>query len=76
MNDGPKKQKNKTCKAKEQTEYTPQRIYDCATFELAISAFDIQSGWRDANEKQHEYMRRNLSWGNSTHKTSVKDCKI
>jgi hypothetical protein len=24
--------KNKTCKAKEQTEYTPQQIYDCAIF--------------------------------------------
>jgi hypothetical protein len=37
--------KNKTRKAKEQTEYTPQQIYDCAIFELAIRAFDIQSGW-------------------------------
>jgi hypothetical protein len=37
--------KNKTRKAKEQTEYTPQHIYDCAIFELAICAFNIQSGW-------------------------------
>jgi hypothetical protein len=52
--------KNKTRKAKEQTEYTPQQIYDCAIFELAIRAFDIQSGWRDAYERQHEYTRREL----------------
>jgi hypothetical protein len=30
--------KNKTRKAKEQTEYTPQQIFDCAIFELAIRA--------------------------------------
>jgi hypothetical protein len=36
--------KNKTRKEKEKTEYTPQHIYDCAIFELAIRAFDIQSG--------------------------------
>jgi hypothetical protein len=44
--------KHKTRKAKEQTEYTPQQIYDCAIFELAIRAFDIQIGWRDAYERQ------------------------
>jgi hypothetical protein len=33
--------KNKTCKVKEQTEYTPQKIYYCAIFDLAIRAFDI-----------------------------------
>jgi hypothetical protein len=55
--------KNKTRKAKEQTEYTPQQIYDCAIFELAIHAFDMQSGWRDAFERQREYMRRDLCMG-------------
>jgi hypothetical protein len=30
---------------------------------LAIGAFDIQSGWRDAFEKQPEYMRRDLFMG-------------
>jgi hypothetical protein len=30
---------------------------------LAIRAFDIQSGWRDAYERQREYMRRDLSMG-------------
>jgi hypothetical protein len=59
MSGWPKKQ-NKTCKAKEQTEYTQQHIYDCAIFELSIRAFDIQSGWRDAYERQREYMRRDL----------------
>jgi hypothetical protein len=43
MNDGPKKQK-KTGIANEQSAYTPQQIYDCAIFELAIYPFDIQSG--------------------------------
>jgi hypothetical protein len=55
--------KNKAHKAKEQTEYTPHQIYDCAIFELAIRAFDIQSGWRDAFERQREYMRRDLFIG-------------
>jgi hypothetical protein len=55
--------KNKTRKAKEQTEYTPQQIYECALFELAIRAFDIQSGWRDAFERQRWYMRRDLFIG-------------
>jgi hypothetical protein len=55
--------KNKTRKAKEQTEYTPQQIYDCAIFELAICAFDIQSGWRDAFERLRDYTRRDLFMG-------------
>jgi hypothetical protein len=55
--------KNKTRKAKEQMEYTSQQVYDCAIFELAILAFDIQSGWRDAYERQREYMRRDLFMG-------------
>jgi hypothetical protein len=44
--------KNRICKAKTQTEHTPNQIYDYAIFELAIRAFDIQSGWRDAYERQ------------------------
>jgi hypothetical protein len=68
--------KNKTHTDKEKTEYTPQQIYDCGIFELTIRAFDIQSGWRDAFERQREYMRTYISWGNSTHKNSAKDCKI
>jgi hypothetical protein len=40
--------RNKTRRANQQTGYTPQHIYDCAIFELAIHAFDIQSEWRDA----------------------------
>jgi hypothetical protein len=55
--------KNKTRRAKEQASYTLQHIYDCATFELAIRAFDIQSGWRDAYERQREHMRRDLFMG-------------
>jgi hypothetical protein len=53
-------QTNKTRKAKEKTEYTPQHIYDCAIFEFAIRAFDIQSGWRDADERQRKYIRRDI----------------
>jgi hypothetical protein len=55
--------KKKTRKAKEQAMYTPQQIYDCAIFELAIRAFDVQSGWRDAYERQREYMSRDLFMG-------------
>jgi hypothetical protein len=57
------RRKNTQGKAKEQTEYTPQQIYDCAIFELAICTFDIQSGWRDAYERQRGYMRRYLFMG-------------
>jgi hypothetical protein len=45
---------------KDQTFHTPNQIYDYAIFELAIHAFDIQSGWIDAYERQREYMRRDL----------------
>jgi hypothetical protein len=55
--------KNKTRKAKKQTMHTPQQIYDCAIFELAIRACYIQSGWRDAYERQREYMRRDIFMG-------------
>jgi hypothetical protein len=44
--------KKKARKVKDQKMHTPQQIYDCAIFELAIRAFDIQSGWRDAYERQ------------------------
>jgi hypothetical protein len=56
-------EKNKTRKEKEQTMHTPEQIYDCVIFELAYCAFDIQSGWRDAYERQREYMRRDLFMG-------------
>jgi hypothetical protein len=52
--------KNKTRKAKEQTMHALQQIYDCAIFEFAIRAFDIQIGLRDAYKRQREYMRRDL----------------
>jgi hypothetical protein len=46
--------KNRVRKTKTQTGHTPKQIYDFAIFELSIRAFDIQSGWRDANERQRE----------------------
>jgi hypothetical protein len=55
--------KNRIRKAKTQTEHTPSKIYDFAIFELAIRAFDFQSGWRDAYERQREYTRRDLFMG-------------
>jgi hypothetical protein len=55
--------KRRIRKAKNQTEHTPNQIYDYAIFELAIHAFDIQRGWRDAYERQREYMRRDLFIG-------------
>jgi hypothetical protein len=54
------KAKNKICKEELQTEHTPNQIYDYAIFELASRSFDIQSGWRDAYERQKEYTRRYL----------------
>jgi hypothetical protein len=54
---------NKVRKIKTLMEHTPKQIYDFAIFELAIRAFDIQSGWRDAYERQREYMRRYLFMG-------------
>jgi hypothetical protein len=44
--------KNRIRKAKTQTEHTPSQIYDFVIFELAIRAFDIQRGRRDAYERQ------------------------
>jgi hypothetical protein len=55
--------KNNIRKAKLQTEHTPKQIYDYAIFQLAIRAFDIQRGWRDAYERQREYMRIDLFMG-------------
>jgi hypothetical protein len=55
--------KNRICKAKTQTEHTPRQIHDFAIFELAIRAFNIQSWWIDAYERQREYMRRDLFMG-------------
>jgi hypothetical protein len=46
--------KNKTRAAKNQKESNEQQIHDYAIFELAIRAFDIQSGWRDASARVHE----------------------
>jgi hypothetical protein len=45
------------------TELKPQKVYDYAIFELAMCAFDTQSGWRDAFEHDLEYMRRDLFMG-------------
>jgi hypothetical protein len=46
--------KNRVRKAKTLTDHTPKQIFDFALFELSIRAFDIQSGWRDAYERQRE----------------------
>jgi hypothetical protein len=55
--------KNRVRKAKTQMEHTPNQIYYYAIFELAICAFDIQSEWRNAYERQREYTRRDLFMG-------------
>jgi hypothetical protein len=55
--------RNRIRKTNIQTEHTPKKIYYFAFFELAIRAFDIQSGWREAYERQREYMRRDLFMG-------------
>jgi hypothetical protein len=55
--------KNRVRKAKTISEHTPNQIFDFTIFELSIRAFDIQSGWRDAYERQREYTRRDLFMG-------------
>jgi DNA-directed RNA polymerase subunit L len=55
--------KNRVRKAKTETEQSPKQIYDFSIFELAIRAFYIQSGCRDAYERQREYMRRDIFMG-------------
>jgi hypothetical protein len=55
--------KNKIRAAKNQNELNEKQIHDYAILELAIRAFEIQSGWRDAFERQREYMRRDLFMG-------------
>jgi hypothetical protein len=55
--------KKKIHAAKNQTELNEEQIHYYAIFELAIRAFDIQSGWRDAFERQREYTRRDLFMG-------------
>jgi hypothetical protein len=50
-------------KSKTIVEHTPTQIFDFALFELSIRAFDIHSGWRDAYERQIEYMGRDLFMG-------------
>jgi hypothetical protein len=55
--------KNKTHAAKNQNELSEQQIHDYAIFNLAIRAFDIQSGWHDTFEHQREYMIRDLFMG-------------
>jgi hypothetical protein len=54
---------HRICKAKDQTIHPPNQFFDCTIFDLAIPAFDIQSGWIDAYERQREYMRRDLFMG-------------
>jgi hypothetical protein len=66
---------NKVRKFKTLVEHTPKQIYDFAIFELSVGAFDIQSGWRDAYERQREYTRRDLLMGKLNLRNSVKDCK-
>jgi hypothetical protein len=55
--------KNRVRKSKTIAEHTLRQIYDLAIFELLVRAFDIQSGWCDAYERQREFMRRDLFMG-------------
>jgi hypothetical protein len=55
--------KNKIRAVKTQNELNEQQIHDYKIFEMAIRAFDIQSGWRDAFERQREYTRREIFMG-------------
>jgi hypothetical protein len=55
--------KNKIHVTHNQMELNEQQIHDYAIFELAIRAFDIQSGWRDDFEHHCEFMRRDIFMG-------------
>jgi hypothetical protein len=67
--------KNRVRKSKTIAEHIPKQIYDFAIFGLSIRAFDIQSGWRDAYERQREYMGGDLFMVKLNPEKSVKDCK-
>jgi hypothetical protein len=54
---------NRVRKSKTIVEHTPKQFFDFVIFELSIRVFDTQSGWRDAYERQQEYMRRDLFTG-------------
>jgi hypothetical protein len=68
--------KNKTRKAKEKTEYTRQQIYDCAIFELTIPFLISKVNGEMPMRGSVNIREEIFSWGNSTQKNSVKDCKI
>jgi hypothetical protein len=63
LNEWRAQEAQKKRKVNNQAVYTPQQLCDCAISELAIRAFDIQSGWRDDYERQIEHMRRDLFMG-------------
>jgi hypothetical protein len=67
--------KNRVLKAKTQTEHTPKQIYDFAIFNwqfvLLTSKVDGERPMRGRDNTREEI----FSWENSTHKSSVKDCK-
>jgi hypothetical protein len=54
---------NRVQKSKTIAEHTPKQMYDFAIIERSTRAFDTQSGWRDAYERQREYTRRDLFMG-------------
>jgi hypothetical protein len=62
--------KNKLSKIKTLTEHTPKQI-----FELSIRAFDIQVDGGMPMRGRENTREEISSWGNSTQKSSVKDCK-
>jgi hypothetical protein len=48
--------KNKFRNIKTLMEHTPKQICDCTISELSMRASDIQSGWREAYERQIDFM--------------------
>jgi hypothetical protein len=63
MNGGHKRVKKKRARRRTRRCIPPNQMYDCTIFELAICSFDIQNVWRDAYERQREYMRRDIFIG-------------
>jgi hypothetical protein len=68
--------KNKTRNAKEQTMHTPQQIYDCAILNWQPMLLTSKVGGEMPMRVRENTSEEIFSWENSTHKSSVKDCKI
>jgi hypothetical protein len=63
MRNAHKKRRIESARPRLKRSIPPVKFMTLPFFELAIRAFDIQSGWIDAYERQRKYMRRDLYMG-------------